>query len=149
MAKILDMSKVAERDTVEMPGGIEREILKNTDLGAYEFARLSALQREANQLQEKLAKGKETPAKKAAVMRVLGEMIKFLIPTITPAELKLLSRANREQIIFVWIGRNTAQREGGGEGNAPSRRTGAASSRGSRRSTAATRKRGSTSRRTS
>jgi hypothetical protein len=91
--------------------------------------------------------GKVTPKQEAELLRVLGELVKMLVPTITPAELRKLTRANREQIILVWIATNT---EGDAANpppaTAPPRRTGAVSSRASRRSTAATRKRGSTSR---
>jgi hypothetical protein len=143
--ELLDLSKAAHHDTITLPGGAIRDVINNTDLGAYEFGLLNALQAEAATLDAAVRTTKVTPAKEKQLLHVLGELVKLLVPTITPAELKKLSRANREQIILVWIGHNSSE---GDAADPPvtARRTGAASSRASRRSTAATRKRGSTSR---
>lgn len=147
MAELLDLSKAAHHDTITMPGGQIRDVINSTDLGAYEFGRLHALQLEAARIGETVRNGKLTPKNEKALMKVLGDLVKMLVPTVTPSELGQLTRANREQIILVWI----ANQAGDNTANppvTPTRRTGAGSSRASKRSTAATPKRGSTSRAT-
>jgi hypothetical protein len=45
--ELLDLSKAAHHDTITLPGGAIRDVINNTDLGAYEFGLLNALQAEA------------------------------------------------------------------------------------------------------
>lgn len=146
--ELLDLSKVAHRDTMTMPSGVMREVINQTDLGTFELARLNALQAEAEThtavlAEPKLSAVREKKAKKE-LLRVVGETVKLLIPTITTSELSKLSYQNREQIIIVWIGAHST----GDDENpqVPTPRTGVGSSPGSKRSTAATRKPGGTSR---
>lgn len=146
--ELLDLSKAAHHDTITLPGGTVREVINQTDLGVWEFARLHALQAEAGRLDGAVRgkKVKVTPKQTAELLRVLGEIVKILIPTITAAELKKLSRANREQIVLVWILNNSE----GEDANppVPAAPTGAGSSRASKRSSGATRSSGGTSRNT-
>jgi len=146
--EILDLSKAAHHDTIALPGGSSREVINQTDLGAYEFGRLAALQAETVRLDKAVRGGKVSAKQEAELLRVLGDTVKLLIPTITPAELRKLTRANREQIILVWIANNQPEGDAANPPNRAARRTGAGSSRASRSSTAATRKHGSTSRST-
>lgn len=146
--ELLDLSDVTERDTITLPGGAVREVIRHSDLGIYEIAHLSQLQARVQDAEKNVRAGKMTAANEKQLLKLLGDTVKFLIPSITPAELAKLTRAHREQIVLVWIGRNSEQSAtGGDEGNARRPRTGGGSSRVSKRSTGATRKAGSTTRR--
>jgi hypothetical protein len=143
--ELLDLTNAAHHDTITLPGGTVREVINQTDLGAYEFGRLHALQAETTRLDAAVRGKKATAKQEAELLRVLGDTVKLLIPTVTPAELRKLTRANREQIILVWIANNQVEGDAANPPNRKARRTGGRSSRASRSSTAATRKRGSTS----
>lgn len=154
MAELLDLSKVVETDTIRLKSkkhtdGKPYDLINRSDLGIFEYHKLQAMQTQAATLTAAITKGPLDAKKKAALMKVLGGLVKLLIPTIEPATLATLTRPEREQIILTWLARHFDPAElGGTEGEAPRRpRTGAASSPGSRRSTAATQRRGSTSRR--
>lgn len=145
----LDLSKVAERDTIKLPGGKVRQVIRHTDLGVYELAYLNLLQQKVGKADRELRGSKTvTPAKEKKVLDLLGDVLKILIPGITPGELGQLSRGNREQIVWWWIAQNSDEPQGekSGEARRP-RRNGAGSSRASKRSTGATRSSGSTTRR--
>ena len=114
MAELLDLSKALERDHITLPGGTQRDVINNTDLGIAEYAELAALQNESRALSELLKKtrGKTVSAAarkkhEARILKLYGDMVKMLVPGITPAELAKLSRANREQIVLIWYGKNT------------------------------------------
>jgi hypothetical protein len=141
--ELLDLSKVVERDTITLKDGKTYELVNPDDLGIYEYARITQLQEESRKLEATAKKGKLTPKNERELLRILGEFVKLLIPTIKPAGLGKLTQQDRERIILVWMGRHMTGEE---PGEAPSRRSGASSSRGSKRSTAATRARGSRSR---
>jgi hypothetical protein len=142
--ELLDLSKVVERDTITLKDGKTYELVNPDDLGIYEYARITQLQEESCTLEATAKKGKLTPKNERELLRILGEFVKLLIPTIKPAGLGKLTQQDRERIILVWMGRHMTGEEPAGE--ASSRRSGAPSSRGSKRSTAATRARGSRSR---
>ena len=142
--EILDLSKITDHDTIRMPDGKQHELINRTDLGIFEYHKLTSMQAEATKLTAAAAKGPLTPPQARKLMKVLGDLVKLLVPTINSAMLGKLERPAREQIILVWLSRNFEPEELSGE--VPSRRTTAASSPGSKRSTAATRKRGSTRR---
>jgi MinD-like ATPase involved in chromosome partitioning or flagellar assembly len=127
MAELLDLSKALERDYITLPGDRQAEVINNTDLGIAEYAELAALQSESRTLADLLKKRKAKTVSAAAkkkhedrILKLYGDMVKMLVPSIKPAELAKLSRANREQIVLVWYGKNTQA----GEQNAdpPARR---------------------------
>jgi hypothetical protein len=112
---VLNLADVANHDTVTLPDGKEYELINRSDFGLLEIARLQQLQQEDGAIRASGAKRKSkklTPAQEKALMRILGESVKMLIPTITPRVLAMLKRPHREQIVLAWIGRNTEAASG-------------------------------------
>jgi hypothetical protein len=146
---ILDLSKVAApRPTVRLPhkndpDGKAYPYAAPSDFGALELHRVVELQAASERLD---AVKRPTLKTKSERTRLLGELVKLLVPTIEPHTLKLLPPAAREQIALTWFGHFYADKKGEQpKGEARSRRTTAASSRGSKRSTAVRRSAGSAS----
>lgn len=103
---ILDLSKVADHDTLTLPDSKIYELINRTDLGVVEFFRLQQMQDQVSTMQAGRAKKKLTAAQEAKIYKLLGDMVKFLIPTVTPRVLAMIPRAAREQIVIAWISRN-------------------------------------------
>lgn len=152
--ELLDLSQIAApRDTIRLPSkkdpeGKPYEIVNPDDLGILSLQRIFQLQEEEQRLRASVKNAKPTPAQKRAMTKCLGDAIKILIPTLDTPTLAMLPNEARERIIIAWTVKHYQGDDdtADAEGEAPSRRTGAASSRGSKSSTAATRSAGSRSR---
>ena len=158
--ELLDLSQIAApKDWITLPSkkdpaGKPYEVVNPDDLGLLALHRLFQLQEEENRLRASAAarkSGELTPAEGRSLRKCLGEALKILMPSLDDASLALLPNEARERIILAWTVKHygdAPEGEAGAKGEAPSRRTGAASSRGSKPSTAATRSAGSKSRAT-
>jgi hypothetical protein len=153
--ELLDLSQIAApRDTIRLPSkkdpaGHSYEIVNPNDLGILALQRFYQLQEEENRLRASAAarkSGELTPAQSRVLRKCLGDAIKILMPSLDDATLNALPTEARERIIIAWTAKHYSAElgdEASAEGEAPSRRTGVASSRGSKKSTAATRSTGS------
>lgn len=147
--EILSLSTIVEKATVNIasklhPRGKLYELVDLDDLGPIEHQKIVVKHAEAAQLLESPKELTEAESRKLG--KLLGDVVKILLPSIETKVLNELSNAKRSTILRVWAARQ--QTASTASDDTPrSRRTTAASSRRSKSSTAATRKRGSTPRR--
>jgi hypothetical protein len=145
--ELLSLSTIVDKATVNItskkhPRGKQYELVDLDDLSPLDHQKIVVKHADATTLMQ--TEGVLTPTQSRSLEKLLGDIVKILIPTLEPIVLRDLSNGQRSRILRVWAARNS----GGGEGGAtPTRsRTTAASSRRSKSSTAATRNPGRTRR---